>query len=85
MKALAETAAEACGADNASLTAQIAQANTTAHAFSLAAEASIDLGNAIAAAGRVTAARVIEDAPIDVEVLLFNRTGSARRIGAVRS
>lgn len=73
MKALAETA-EACGADNA-LTAQIAQANTTAHAFSLAAEASIDLGNAIAAAGRVTAARVIEDAPIDVEVLLFNRQG----------
>ena len=71
MKALAETA-QACGA-NVSLTAEIAQANTTAHAFSLAAEASINLGNAIAAAARVTAARVVEDAPIDVEVLLFDR------------
>ena len=73
LQALAETA-RINGADN-TLRLQIEHANTTAEAFALATQASIDLGTAIAAAAKVTAGHVVANTPIDLEVLLFDRTG----------
>lgn len=69
--ALAEVA-RAVGAD-AALTTAIAGANTTLHAFQLAA--GLPLAAAIAARAHGVAAEVLGDAPIALEVLIIDRAG----------
>jgi cobalt-precorrin-5B (C1)-methyltransferase len=73
LAALAEVA-RAAGGSNA-LLAQILAANTAAEAFTLAATHNIALGDQVAAAACATAARVVEDAGVAVEVVMFDREG----------
>lgn len=73
MDALAETAGKA-GADDP-LRQAIAASNTTAQAFDHARMAGINLGTTIAHAARKTAVKAIRDAPIDIEILIFDRDG----------
>jgi cobalt-precorrin-5B (C1)-methyltransferase len=49
--------------------------NTAAEAFGYAAAAHVMLGDEVAHAAQRTAADVVADAGIDVEVLLFDRDG----------
>ncbi len=74
MEALAAMARDA-GADGATAEA-IAGANTVAEAFGLAASAGVPLGNAVARAARTTALPVLRDAPVALEVLVFDREGT---------
>jgi cobalt-precorrin-5B (C1)-methyltransferase len=69
--ALAEFARE-IGAD-ATLTAAIAGANTTLHAFELAA--GLPLAQAIAARAHATAQAVLDEAPVALEILIIDRAG----------
>ena len=71
LPALAALGGEA-GADAAPVAA-IAQATTTAHAFALAAPG---LGDAVALRAWETAAHVLLNAPIALEVLVFDREGA---------
>lgn len=70
---LARLAGEAGGAE--SLQQRILQANTALEAFTLAGEAGIPLGDAVAHAGWRTAAAVIEGSGMELEVLVFDRQG----------
>jgi len=70
---LAKVATDA-GASEA-LSRSIAEANTTALAFELAAAEGIRLGNEIAQAARDVAAEVVAGADIAVDTLLFDRKG----------
>nr|MDA8250000.1 cobalt-precorrin-5B (C(1))-methyltransferase CbiD [Rhodospirillales bacterium] len=65
--------AKDAGADT-HLVAAIAAANTAKHAFELAA--GLSLGNVVAARAWQTAADVLDDAPIELEILLFDRAGN---------
>ncbi len=60
------------GADPA-LVGALAAANTAAHAFTLAG--SFPLGDLVAARAWQTAAAVLDDAPTELEILLFDRDG----------
>ena len=60
------------GADDA-LTEAIANANTTLHAFELAAN--LPLAAAIAAGAHAVAQDVLGDAPIALDIVIFDRTG----------
>jgi len=60
---------------SAALAARIAAANTTAQAFAEARREGVALGDAVAAAAWQTAARVVADANISVEIVLFDREG----------
>lgn len=73
LEALAKVAAEA-GAE-ASLVERIATANTVAHAFILADEAGLALGDRIAALAWKTAAKALKDPAIALEILVFDRDG----------
>jgi cobalt-precorrin-5B (C1)-methyltransferase len=66
--------AQASGGSPA-LAERIAGANTTAQAFADARAQGIALGDAVAAAAWQTAARVIADGEIDLEIVLFDRDG----------
>lgn len=68
------TVAERSGA-SADLAARMRAANTVAEAFSLAAGEGIPLGNAIASAAWNTAAAVLKNTGIELELLVFNRDG----------
>jgi len=69
-------AALATGAGGSRALAQrIADANTTAQAFADARAEGISLGDAVAAAAWQTAAGVVADADIAVEIILFDRDG----------
>lgn len=57
------------------LAARIRAANTVAEAFSLAAAEGVPLGDAIAAAAWTTAARVLKNTGIELELLVYNREG----------
>jgi cobalt-precorrin-5B (C1)-methyltransferase len=57
------------------LATRMRAANTVAEAFSLAAEEDIPLGDAIASAAWSTAAAVLKDTGIELELLVFNRDG----------
>jgi cobalt-precorrin-5B (C1)-methyltransferase len=70
---LAEFAVAAGG--SAELAARIAGANTTAQAFAQASAEGIALGDAVAATAWQTAARVIADTEIALEIVLFDRDG----------
>jgi cobalt-precorrin-5B (C1)-methyltransferase len=73
LPALAEFAAAAGG--SAALAANIAGANTTAQAFAEANAEGIALGDAVATAAWQTAARVVADTEIALEIVLFDRDG----------
>jgi cobalt-precorrin-5B (C1)-methyltransferase len=74
LPALAEFAAAAGGTP--ALAARIAGANTAAQAFADAGTEGIALGDAVAAAAWQTAARVVADTDIKVEIVLFDRDGN---------
>jgi cobalt-precorrin-5B (C1)-methyltransferase len=74
LAALAALAAAAGG--TAALGERIAQSNTAAEAFAHAAADGIALGDAVAHAARATAQHVVEGAPIEIEVILFDRDGA---------
>ncbi len=65
----------ACTTDPA-LRAEIEAANTVAEAFAHAAGRSIALGDTVAAAAWDTAAAVLRPADIELEIVLFDRTGT---------
>ena len=73
LPALATLAAASGG--SAVLAERIIGANTAAQAFADARAEGIALGDAIAAAAWQTAARVVADADIAVEIILFDRDG----------
>ena len=73
LAALADVARAAGG--SSALHDGILAANTAAEAFALAAAQDIKLGDQVAAAARATAARVVEDAGVAVEVVMFDREG----------
>jgi cobalt-precorrin-5B (C1)-methyltransferase len=66
--------AQASGA-SPSLAARIAGANTTAQAFADARAEGIALGDAVASAAWQTAARVVAESEINLEIVLFDRDG----------
>jgi cobalt-precorrin-5B (C1)-methyltransferase len=71
---LATLSREAGG--SAPLAQAIDAANTAAHAFALAAAEALPLGDVVAARAWRTAADVLGDAPIKLDVLLFDRLGA---------
>jgi cobalt-precorrin-5B (C1)-methyltransferase len=73
LPALAEFAAAAGGTP--ALAARIVGANTAAQAFADAGAEGIGLGDAVAAAAWQTAARVVADTDIVLEIVLFDRDG----------
>ena len=73
LEALAKVAADA-GAD-AEVVARLASANIVAHAFSIATESGLPLGNRIAALAWNTAAKVLHSPEIALEILVFDREG----------
>jgi cobalt-precorrin-5B (C1)-methyltransferase len=73
LAALAGFARAAGGSD--ALAQRIIAANTAAEAFAHAAAANVMLGDQVARAAQRTAADVVADAGIDIEVLLFDRDG----------
>jgi cobalt-precorrin-5B (C1)-methyltransferase len=66
--------AKAAGASEA-LVQRIMAANTAAEAFAHAAAANVMLGDEVARAARETAADVVANSGIDVEIVLFDRDG----------
>jgi cobalt-precorrin-5B (C1)-methyltransferase len=60
---------------SAGLAERIAVANTAAHAFSDARSEGLALGDAVAAAAWQTAAGVVADTDIGIEIILFDRDG----------
>ncbi|MCW9002194.1 MAG: cobalt-precorrin-5B (C(1))-methyltransferase [Rhodospirillales bacterium] len=73
MAKLAQWAADA-GADEA-LCAAIRSANTAAHALSLASESGVPLADAVAMAAKRVALDVLDGAPVQIEVAVFDREG----------
>lgn len=67
----------ACTTDPA-LRAEIEASNTVAEAFAHAAARGIALGDTVAAAAWETAAAVLRPAGMDLEIVLFDRTGALR-------
>jgi cobalt-precorrin-5B (C1)-methyltransferase len=67
--------AKAAGASEA-LVERILAANTAVEAFEHAAAANVVLGDQVARAARETAADVVADSGIDIEIVLFDRDGS---------
>jgi cobalt-precorrin-5B (C1)-methyltransferase len=72
--ALAQFARQAGGSD--ALCAEIAQANTALHAFTLAAAAGIPLGDVVATRAWQTAADALAPAECQLEIVLFDRAGA---------
>jgi cobalt-precorrin-5B (C1)-methyltransferase len=68
------TVAEQAGA-SADLAGRMRAANTVAEAFSIAAGEGVPLGDAIAASAWETAAAVLKNTGIELELLVFNREG----------
>jgi len=73
LEALAAFAESAGGTP--ALRAQILGSNTAAEAFNHAADAGVALGDAVASAAWRTAARVIADTDIALEIAVFDREG----------
>ncbi|PSL08523.1 cobalt-precorrin-5B (C1)-methyltransferase [Haloactinopolyspora alba] len=70
---LARLTAEAGHAEPAE---RVAEANTAVHALELAADAGLELGTLVAAQARRTAAGVLGDAPVAVDVVVVDRAGT---------
>jgi cobalt-precorrin-5B (C1)-methyltransferase len=62
--------------DNTELAGKITQANTALEALQLAQAAGEPLADAVAEAARQQARQVLGDAPVDVDVLVIDRTGN---------
>ncbi|MEX0345670.1 MAG: cobalt-precorrin-5B (C(1))-methyltransferase [Rhizobiaceae bacterium] len=60
------------------LAAAIGSANTVAEAFDLASGAKIEIGDRLAELAWQTAAAVLSDPEIDLEILIFDRKGTCR-------
>jgi cobalt-precorrin-5B (C1)-methyltransferase len=73
LEALARLAVGAGGDDD--LVGRIAAANTVSHAFQLADEWGLALGNRVASLAWKTAANVLQDPGIALEILVFDRQG----------
>ena len=73
LAALAEVAAEA-GAP-AALAERMAAANTVLECFQLADQAGLPLAGMVAERARAVAAEALQGAPVDLEVLVFDRDG----------
>ncbi|MEP9351825.1 cobalt-precorrin-5B (C(1))-methyltransferase [Xanthobacter sp. KR7-225] len=76
LSALAALAEEAGAAQETA--GRIAQANTVAHAFALAAQAGIALGDRVAHGAWRTAAGALRRADIELEIVVFDRDGALR-------
>jgi cobalt-precorrin-5B (C1)-methyltransferase len=76
LPALADLARGAGAADP--VAAAIAQANTVAHAFAIAADAGIALGDAVARGAWQTAAGALRRADIELEIVVFDRDGALK-------
>jgi cobalt-precorrin-5B (C1)-methyltransferase len=77
-------AESACGAGgSAELASGIRGANTAMHALELARQAGVPLADVVAAGALETAAGVLGDAPVEVEVLVVDRGGHV--VGRARS
>jgi cobalt-precorrin-5B (C1)-methyltransferase len=74
LPALATLAREAGGSE--ALAARIAGCNTAAEAFSYAQGEGIALGDAVAKKAWTTAAAVLRDTPIELEIAVFDRDGT---------
>jgi len=72
----ADLAALARCTDDPALQARIAAANTVAEAFAHAAAAGVALGDTVASAAWRTAAEALHPAEIELEIVLFDRTGA---------
>lgn len=70
---LSELAARAGGSE--AVRARIRASNTAAEAFGHARAAGIALGDAVASAAQRTAAAVVAGAPVQIEVVVFDREG----------
>jgi cobalt-precorrin-5B (C1)-methyltransferase len=55
--------------------AEIRRANSAKHAFEIAAAAGVNLGEGVAEAAWRTAAKVLRDAPCQLEIVIFDRDG----------
>lgn len=73
---LSELAVDCGGADD--LAERIGSANTVAEAFDHARKAGIALGDTVAAKGWATAAAVLDNPKVELEVILFDRDGRQR-------
>jgi cobalt-precorrin-5B (C1)-methyltransferase len=71
--ALADVARECGGSEG--LVRRIVGANTTPEAFALAASEGIHLGDAVAARAWEVAAEVLAGAPIELDIVIFDRDG----------
>jgi cobalt-precorrin-5B (C1)-methyltransferase len=76
LEALAAVAVDAGASET--LAARIRAANMVAEAFALAGAEGVVLGDAVANAAWKTAAEVVSDAGIEVEILVFDREGQLR-------
>ncbi len=74
LAALADLARRAGGGE--ALASAIAEANTVAHAFALACEAGVALGDAVARGAWEAAARALDRADMALEVVVFDRDGA---------
>ncbi len=72
----ADLAALARCTDDPVLQARIAAANTVAEAFAHAAASGVALGDTVASAAWRTAAEALHPAEIELEIVLFDRTGA---------
>jgi cobalt-precorrin-5B (C1)-methyltransferase len=73
LQALAALARQTCGSE--ALAMRIVGSNTAAEAFGQAQEAGIALGDTVAKAAWATAAAVLRDTPIELEIAVFDRDG----------
>ena len=73
---LAQVALRAGGSD--ALAERIRSANTVAHAFALAAEEGVAIGDAVAVQAWETAAAALDHPAIALEILVFDREGALR-------
>lgn len=76
LEALAAVAGGAGGSGE--LQQRIRAANTVAHAFEMAGAEGIAIGDEVAAAAWKTAAGVLADGDVEVEILVFDRDGQLR-------
>jgi cobalt-precorrin-5B (C1)-methyltransferase len=73
LESLARLAVEAGGTEE--LARRIGTANTGLEALRMATEAGVALGDRVAAGALRTAARVLGDAPVEVDILVIDRAG----------
>ncbi len=74
---LAQLAEQAAGGSfsNSSLKDRILNANTAAQVLELTQQSQIDLSEPIAERARQTAKKLLQDAPVDVEIMIVDRQG----------